>query len=156
MQIGHCLCGEIEFGVEGQPNDVINCHCNFCQRAISSAYLVETIFDRDKFHLLRGQPQVYDHVSEGSGKVIHIRFRGACGTKTHMLFDRFPASVGVFSGTFAKKTGLSEPAKTHCISISVLHPKGQYSQPALRFTTPIIGNRRVSLLGLLYSIKTRS
>lgn len=103
MKIGRCLCGEIEFGVKGQPNDILNCHCNFCQRATGSAYLVETMFDREKFRLLRGAPQVYDHISEGSGKVIHIHFCGTCGTKTHMTFDRFPASVGVFSGTFDEK-----------------------------------------------------
>jgi len=103
METGRCLCGEIEFGVEGQPNNIINCHCKFCQRATGSAYLVETMFDKENFHLLRGATQVYDHVSQGSGKVIHIHFCGTCGTKTHMLFDRFPASVGVFSGTFDNK-----------------------------------------------------
>jgi hypothetical protein len=103
MHIGRCLCGEIEFSVEGQPNDVINCHCNFCQRATGSAYLVETLFDKENFHLMRGTPIVYDHVSEGSGKTIQVHFCGKCGTKTHMLFERFPASVGVYSGTFDEK-----------------------------------------------------
>jgi len=103
MHKGRCLCGDIEFAVEGPPNDIINCHCNFCQTATGSAYLVETMFDTEKFKLLRGTPQVYDHVSEGSGKPIHIHFCARCGTKTHMLFERFPTSVGVFSGTFDKK-----------------------------------------------------
>ena len=103
MHKGSCLCGEIEFAVEGPPNDVINCHCNFCQRATGSAYLVETMFDREKFKILRGSPCIYDHISEGSGKTIHVHFCGNCGTKTHMLFERFPKSVGVFSGTFDEK-----------------------------------------------------
>ena len=100
MHKGRCLCGEIEFAVDGQPNDVINCHCNFCQRATGSAYLVETLFDKAKFHLLKGSPKVYEHISEGSGKVIYIHFCPNCGTKTHMLFERFPSSVGIFSGTY--------------------------------------------------------
>lgn len=124
MQIGHCLCGEIEFGVEGPPNDVLNCHCNFCQRATGSAYLVETMFDKEKFYLLRGVPKVYDHVSEGSGKVIHIHFCGTCGTKTHMLFERFPGSVGVFSGTFDDKNWFERrPENTLYFFLSTA-PKG--------------------------------
>lgn len=100
MQLGRCLCGDIEFGVEGAPRDIINCHCHFCQRATGSAYLVETIFERDHFHLRAGDPATYTHTSAGSGKDIHIRFCARCGTKTHMSFDRFPDIVGVFSGTF--------------------------------------------------------
>jgi hypothetical protein len=97
---GRCLCGEIAFAVDAAPNDVINCHRTFCQKATDSAHLVETLFDKSRFKLLQGSPQVYDHVSEGSGKTIHIHFCARRGTKTHMLFDRFPDSVGVFSGTF--------------------------------------------------------
>ena len=97
---GHCLCRSVEFEVQGEPSDVINCHCHFCQRATGSAYLVETLFDKGKLRITRGEPKVYDHVSEGSGKTIHIHFCGNCGTKLFMTFDRFPASVGVFSGTF--------------------------------------------------------
>lgn len=103
MQRGRCLCGELVYGVEGQPSDVIHCHCKFCQRATGSAYLIETLFDKNRFHLLRGTPRVFAHVSEGSGKLVHIHFCGTCGTKTHMLFERFPDSVGVYSGTFDNK-----------------------------------------------------
>jgi hypothetical protein len=100
MQLGRCLCGDIEFGVEGEPRDIINCHCHFCQRATGSAYLVETTFLKDRFHLRAGRPETYAHTSAGSGKAIEIRFCRRCGTKTHMTFERFPDIVGVFSGTF--------------------------------------------------------
>ena len=99
MHIGRCLCGAQVFEVTGEPRDIINCHCNFCQRATGSAYLVETIFEKANFRQVQGTPSVYKHRSEGSGKLIYIHFCGSCGTKTHMLFDRFPEIVGVFSGT---------------------------------------------------------
>lgn len=103
MHFGRCLCSELEFSVDGPPCDVINCHCEFCQRATGSAYLVETIFEKDHFALQSGEPRVYQHTSAGSGKQIHIHFCTRCGTKTHMTFDRFPTIVGVFSGTFDEK-----------------------------------------------------
>lgn len=100
MHRGRCLCGALMFDVTGEPRDIVNCHCSFCQRATGSAYLVETIFDRRNFRLTKGRPAVYKHKSEGSGKLIHVHFCSSCGTKTHMLFDRFTDIVGVFSGTF--------------------------------------------------------
>lgn len=103
MHLGRCLCGEIEYAVDGQPRDVINCHCEFCQRATGSAYLVETIFEQEDFRLQRGEPKIYRHTSTGSGKQIRIHFCAECGTKTHLTFDRFPTIVGVFSGTFDEK-----------------------------------------------------
>ncbi len=103
MQLGRCLCGEIEYAVEGQPRDVVNCHCEFCQRATGSAFLVETIFEKENFCLQHGKPKLYLHTSAGSGKKIRIHFCAGCGTKTHMTFDRFPKIIGVYSGTFDKK-----------------------------------------------------
>jgi Uncharacterized conserved protein len=97
---GRCLCGALVFAVDGPPRDVINCHCRFCQRATGSAYLVETTFLREDFRLLAGEPAVYTHVSEGSGKAIRLHFCARCGTRTHMTFERFPAIVGLFSGCF--------------------------------------------------------
>ncbi len=103
MQLGRCLCGDIEYAVEGQPRDVINCHCEFCQRATGSAFLVETVFEKEDFRLRRGEPATYQHTSVGSGKQIHIHFCALCGTKTHMTFERFPSIVGIYSGTFDEK-----------------------------------------------------
>lgn len=103
MHSGRCLCSAQVFEVTGEPRDIINCHCNFCQRATGSAYLVETIFEKKNFRQVQGTPSVYEHRSDGSGKLIYIHFCGSCGTKTHMFFERFPDIVGVFSGTFDEK-----------------------------------------------------
>ena len=103
MHNGRCLCGNISFAVAGKPRDILICHCEFCQRATGSAALVESIFGKEQFSLTKGAPTVYQHRSEGSGKIIHIHFCPTCGTKTHMTFERFPDIVGIFSGTFDEK-----------------------------------------------------
>lgn len=98
-QHGQCLCGGLRYEVTAAPTDLINCHCRFCQRATGSSHLAEMLFDKAAFRISDGVPTTYDHVSAGSGKVIHIHFCATCGTKTHMTFERFPEIVGVFSGT---------------------------------------------------------
>jgi hypothetical protein len=100
LQEGGCLCADVRYGVQSPPMRVTFCHCRFCQRATGSAYLVEPIFARSDFKLVGGQPAIYKHRSEGSGKIVEIRFCRRCGTKLNLAFERFPDVVGVFAGTF--------------------------------------------------------
>lgn len=97
---GGCLCGALRYSVSAPPVRVTFCHCRFCQRATGSAYLVEPIFERTAFAVLGDAPAVYEHRSTGSGKLVRVHFCSTCGTKTHLLFERFPDVVGVYGGTF--------------------------------------------------------
>lgn len=100
MQAGGCLCGRVRYRATLEPTDVINCHCEFCQRATGGAYLVESLFPKEDFQTAKGNTKVYDHISEGSSKTIHVNFGESCGTKLFLTFGRFPAFIGVYSGTF--------------------------------------------------------
>ncbi|MCZ4279659.1 GFA family protein [Kiloniella laminariae] len=97
---GGCLCGEVRYAVQAAPSRVTFCHCKFCQKATGSAYLVEPIFEADKFATIRGSAKVYKHKSEGSGKKVYIHFCATCGTKLYLTFERFADAVGVYGGTF--------------------------------------------------------
>jgi hypothetical protein len=100
VQAGGCLCGRVRYRVTAESTDVINCHCKFCQRATGGAYLVESLFSKEDFETTKGNTRIYEHISEGSGKTIHVNFCESCGTKLFLTFERFPATVGVYSGTF--------------------------------------------------------
>ena len=62
--------------------------------------MVEPIFGVKDFTVLLGAPKVFDHVSTGSGKAVHVHFCPECGTKLWLSFERFPDAVGVYAGTF--------------------------------------------------------
>ncbi len=83
-----------------RANAVTICHCRFCQKGTGSAYLVEPIFSKANFALTSGEPKVYQHRSEGSGKLVDVHFCGHCGTKLFLSFERFPSVVGLYAGTF--------------------------------------------------------
>lgn len=65
-----------------------------------TAYAVEPIFEEAGFELLKGDPKSYSHVSEGSGKGIHVHFCPTCGTSFRYTFERFDAMTGIMAGTF--------------------------------------------------------
>ncbi|MFC7735439.1 GFA family protein [Roseomonas sp. GCM10028921] len=96
---GGCLCGALRYEALAEPLRVTTCHCRFCQRATGTAYMVEPIFRRENIRVTAGSPAVYEHRSAGSGKIVHIHFCAACGTKIFMTFERFPTSCGVYAGT---------------------------------------------------------
>lgn len=117
---GGCLCGSIRYAVLAMPRRVTVCHCRFCQRATGSAYMVEPIFDAENFVVLAGSPRTFDHVSSGSGKIVHVHFCPDCGTKLWLSFARFPDSVGVYAGTFDDPCWFPmDPATSKHIFLSV-------------------------------------
>ncbi|WP_394145638.1 GFA family protein [Vibrio atypicus] len=38
MYKGSCLCGSIQFSLDGAVTDIIHCHCSLCRKASGSAY----------------------------------------------------------------------------------------------------------------------
>lgn len=109
---GGCLCGGVRYATRGDPSRVTVCHCQFCQRATGSAYMVQPVFDDADFSLLEGVPRVYDAVSAGSGKVIHVHFCPDCGTKLWLSFERFPGKLGLYAGTFDDSCWFDIPPET--------------------------------------------
>lgn len=97
---GGCLCGNLRYEVKDKPSRVTMCHCKFCQKATGGAYLVEPIFDKQDFSMLVGEPKIYTHTSDGSGKLVFIHFCDTCGTKLFLTFERFAEVIGVYGGTF--------------------------------------------------------
>ncbi len=96
---GGCLCGRIRYRLLKDAQRVTVCHCSFCQRATGSAYMIEPIFGIDDVEVLAGTPKVYDHRSEGSGKMVHVHFCADCGTKLLLTFERWPDLLGLYVGT---------------------------------------------------------
>ncbi len=97
---GSCLCGQIRYETSADPIRVTTCYCRFCQRATGSPAFIEPIFREEDLHILQGRMAVYDHRSEGSGKIIHVNFCAVCGTKIFLGFERFPGLIGLYAGTF--------------------------------------------------------
>jgi len=93
---GGCLCGEVQFAANGEPDFIVICHCRSCQRALGSEMNFELLFDPSRFRVTKGEPRIYRH-SGGSGKMLEKRFCGTCGTSLYLTGERF-TEVGVFRG----------------------------------------------------------
>ena len=96
---GGCLCGAIAYEMATPPVRSTICYCKFCQRATGSAMMILPVLAKSDFALTRGSPQVHTHISEGSGKAIHMHFCATCSSKLYVTLERFPDAVGLYVGS---------------------------------------------------------
>jgi hypothetical protein len=133
-QQGGCICGDVRYETTAPPLRVTVCHCRFCQRATGAAYMVEPVFDLAAFRILQGSPATYDHVSEGSGKVVHVHFCRRCGTKLFLTFERFPGAAGIYAGTFDDPDRIEvRPEEARHLYCEVARPETLLPQGAQAF-----------------------
>jgi hypothetical protein len=85
--------------------------------------MVEPIFRLEDLSVTHGNPSIYTHTSEGSGKRLYIHSCSGCATKLYVIFERFPDICGVYGGTFDDPGWFSiEPSNTRHIFIDAARP----------------------------------
>jgi hypothetical protein len=149
---GGCLCGDIRYRVGGEPIRTLVCHCRFCQSVTGSTAYAESLFPVETVAFLSGQLTQYDHVSQGSGKVVHVQFCRRCGTTLGLAFQRWPEFLAISRGTFddpnwvtigshiwtaSAQTGVVLPAHTDCFREARATREGQPRIPE-RFAVPTL------------------
>jgi hypothetical protein len=48
MSAGRCLCGAVSYRFDAQPEAVVLCHCEDCQRHTGSAFSMNVSVSRDR------------------------------------------------------------------------------------------------------------
>lgn len=111
---GRCLCGGVEYTVQGPLRDVVYCHCKMCRRS-SGHFVAATACAMPHLSITRaGSLQWYESSPQAR--------RGFCSVCGSNLFWQ-PASgthVSIWAGTLDDPTGLKGAAHIHVDS------KGDY------------------------------
>jgi hypothetical protein len=71
---GSCLCGKVEFSVEGEPTRIGICHCTDCRQESGSAFTYFGVWPASAF-------KTTSETSEYSGR----RFCPSCGSRVFAL-----------------------------------------------------------------------
>jgi hypothetical protein len=51
---GHCLCGKVDFEIDGSRFKLYQCHCSLCRRQSGSSSTAAAIVPAEKFRWLSG------------------------------------------------------------------------------------------------------
>ena len=90
MLTGRCLCGRIQYEVEGPLPPLVNCHCQFCRRAHGAAFVTVTWISSSSFHITSGENSVHRHE-------VGVGFRGFCGSCGTRLYNGLNRGGGVIT-----------------------------------------------------------
>lgn len=77
MYKGSCLCGKVQFEINGTIGSIIFCHCSLCRKAQGSAFGANGFVNRKDFHFICGEDNL-SHFESSPGK--HRLFCKTCGS----------------------------------------------------------------------------
>jgi hypothetical protein len=93
---GGCLCGQVRFHCEGEPQFSGNCHCKDCQRASGGSFTPAMMFPRAAV-TVTGSPKFFRSRGE-SGRGIERGFCAECGSPMFTRLEAFPEVLIVRAG----------------------------------------------------------
>ena len=95
---GGCLCGAIQYEIEGAPFRTANCHCDDCRKATGSAYATNLFYKEEQITVLQGETKIFDHVAD-SGNAMRKEFCDTCGSQVFGSGAMRPGVKSVKVGT---------------------------------------------------------
>ena len=96
---GKCLCGQIQFEAEIDPETTTICHCTDCQINSGTAFGYVVGVVNESFKLLDGEMSFYIKLAD-SGAKRELAFCGKCGTRIYARpVDRKSSFFGLRVGT---------------------------------------------------------
>lgn len=100
---GGCLCGGVQFRIDGPFGVVVNCHCTMCRKAQGCAFGTNASVARKDFVLLQGAELLSEYESS-KGK--YRCFCRICGSPIYSRRVDDDASVRVRFGTLDGDPGV--------------------------------------------------
>ncbi|HEX8237680.1 MAG TPA: GFA family protein [Abditibacteriaceae bacterium] len=96
MYKGSCLCGTVNYEIEGEPGDIVFCHCSRCRKANGTAFLAAAPVQTEQFSIVSGNQSLVEY--ESSPGVYRV-FCGQCGSPLFSKRDAMPETIRVRIGT---------------------------------------------------------
>lgn len=113
---GQCLCGQVTYEADIDPERVAICYCTDCQRGSASAYRVIAGVEGESFRLLTGTLKTWVKTAD-SGNKRELAFCPECGTN---FYGKPIGEKGSFfslrAGTINQRADLSPKLQVWCAS----------------------------------------
>ena len=114
---GECHCGAITFSAEGNPDEVIACHCTDCQVLSGSPYRMVIPALESAFQIESGEPKIYVKTAEDGSQRAQA-FCPECGTPIYSAPIGEAASnfIGIRIGSIKQKDKFTPKQQIWCRS----------------------------------------
>ena len=82
---GKCLCGDITYEAEVDPDQSYICNCTDCQNLAGSAFRWSVTVPEADLELLSGAPKIFNKPSD-SGELLPMLFCPNCGSSLYSIY----------------------------------------------------------------------
>ncbi|MBL8414702.1 MAG: GFA family protein [Propionivibrio sp.] len=96
MHTGSCLCGEVEYEIDGALGPIVYCHCSRCRKSTGSAFTAVSRVASSDFRIVKGEEHLRSYRNDSG---LHRVFCGACGSAIIGKRENLPEIVRVRIGT---------------------------------------------------------
>jgi len=103
MLHGSCLCGKVQYEIDGQPLAMYHCHCGVCRAACGAGFATNIAVSTPDFRLTAGAEALAAYESS-PGK--HRYFCSTCGSPIYSHGRKTSHFVSVRCGTLHDDPGL--------------------------------------------------
>ena len=79
-----CCCGDLSITVSGEPERVILCHCDYCQKRTGNPFQVSCWYYGDQVESRTGDPKIFNDGPNNHG--VDYTFCPRCGSTVYWEF----------------------------------------------------------------------
>lgn len=110
---GSCHCESIEFELKGNPELVVNCHCNECKKRNGSAYSTYMAVKQSDLSIIKGNEYLKAYTIENVGEK---HFCSKCGSPIYNNNYRYPGLYMLFYGVVNSPENITPSYNVYCES----------------------------------------
>ena len=102
MLEGRCLCGGIQYTIDGEVGPIDFCHCTYCRRASGSAFASNAAIRSEDFRFRAGEELLAEYESTPD----KLRsFCSRCGSPIYARHRKAPQILRIRVGTLTSDPG---------------------------------------------------
>ncbi|MGH7874565.1 MAG: GFA family protein [Candidatus Binatia bacterium] len=113
MLKGSCLCGGVQYEIDGELGAVTNCHCSLCRKMSGSAFASGATIPATSFRFIAGTELLKEWQSSPGN---HRVFCGRCGSPILKRKDKDVEHVRFRPGTLDSDPGVKISKHMHVSS----------------------------------------
>lgn len=96
MYSGSCLCGNVQFEIQGELEPIQICHCSQCRKAQGSAFVTNIPVEEAAFKITSGESNLRSFESSPGKERV---FCSNCGSPILSKTTKLPGVVRIRAGT---------------------------------------------------------
>ena len=109
---GACGCGLIEYILNSEIKNIVNCHCNMCRHHNGASFSTYVVLPIKALEVRNGKELISEY-KVGTG---NKRFCSNCGTPLFNTNEKYPGACMIYLGTLNTVTDLLPKVNVWCES----------------------------------------